>query len=209
MDLKKRLMEQAFCFPQGMVGHLGGRLMALDHVLPAWVLSLLEVGTSDSVLEVGSGPGLGVALAAALVREGRVAGLDPSATMLDMARDRNRREIEAGQVELHLGNAANLPFADAAFDVAFTINSLHLWPDPVAGLKEVRRTLRQGGRIGVAISRFSYASADRFGDHLIHAGFEGISLHTGDRGTCVIAENGDTPPSPGRSNPLRGERNLA
>jgi len=122
-----------------------------------------------------------------LPREGRVAGLDPSETMLDMARTRNRQEIEAGRVELHRGDAADLPFADAAFDVAFTINSLHLWPDPVAGLREVRRTLRQGGRMGVAISRFSYASADRFGDHLIQAGFEGVRVHTGDRGTCVIA----------------------
>ncbi|MCI0575807.1 MAG: methyltransferase domain-containing protein [Chloroflexi bacterium] len=187
MELKKRLMEQAFCLPQGVVGRLGGRLMALDRVLPAWVLTLLEVGPSDSVLEVGSGPGLGLALAAALVREGQVVGLDPSATMLGMARDRNRQGIEAGHVELHLGDAANLPFDDATFDVAFTINSLHLWPDPVAGLREVRRTLRRGGRIGVAISRFSYASADRFGDHLINAGFEDVSVHTGDRGTCLIA----------------------
>jgi ubiquinone/menaquinone biosynthesis C-methylase UbiE len=187
MELKTRLMEQAFCFPQGRVGRLGGRLMALDNVLPAWVLTLLEVGPFDSVLEVGSGPGLGVALAATLVREGRVVGLDPSETMLNMARDRNRREIEAGRIELHQGDAANLPFDDAVFDVAYTINSLHLWPDPVAGLREVRRTLRRGGRIGVAISRFSYASADSFGDHLIHAGFEGVNIHTGDRGTCVVA----------------------
>jgi ubiquinone/menaquinone biosynthesis C-methylase UbiE len=107
--------------------------------------------------------------------------------MLNMARDRNRREIEAGRIELHQGDAANLPFDDAVFDVAYTINSLHLWPDPVAGLREVRRTLRRGGRIGVAISRFSYASADSFGDHLIHAGFEGVNIHTGDRGTCVVA----------------------
>ena len=188
MELKKNLMEQAFCLPQGVVGRLGGRLMTLDRVLPAWVLGLLEVGPSDAVLEVGCGPGLGVALAAALVPEGQVVGIDPSQTMLDMARDRNRQGIEAGRVELHLGAAANLPFDDATFDVAFTINSLHLWPDPVAGLRQVRRTLRRGGRLGVAISRFSYASADKFGDHLIQAGFEGVRVHTGDRGMCVIAQ---------------------
>lgn len=189
MELRQSLMEQTFCHPQGRLGRLGGRLMALDHVLPAWVLDLLAVRPADAVLEVGCGPGVGVALASALAQEGRVVGVDLSETMLDMARERNLKEIKAGHVELYLGHAANLPFDDATFDVAFTINSLHLWPDPVAGLSEVRRTLRRGGRIGVAISRFSYASADRLGDQLIDAGFEGVSLHTGDRGTCVIARS--------------------
>ena len=189
MDLKNSLMEQAFCSPRGMIGRIGGRLMALDRVLPAWVLGLLEVSPSDAILEVGSGPGVGVELAAALVRDGRVVGVDSSETMIDMARHRNRKGIEAGHVELYLGDVANLPFDDATFDVAFTTNSLHLWPDPVAGLKEVRRTLRQGGHLGVAFSRFSDASADRFADHLIATGFEGVRVHIGDSGTCAIARS--------------------
>ena len=67
-----------------------------------------------------------------------------------------------------------------------TINSLHLWPDPVAGLKEIRRTLRAGGRIAIAITRFSYASSDKFEQHLIDAGFTDVSLHTGEPGTCAL-----------------------
>jgi hypothetical protein len=39
--------------------------MALDHVLPAWVLDKLQIGLSDSVLEIGPGPGVGVELVAA------------------------------------------------------------------------------------------------------------------------------------------------
>jgi ubiquinone/menaquinone biosynthesis C-methylase UbiE len=189
MKLKEHLMETAFCHPQGVVGRLGGRVMALDRRLPAWVLGLLEVGPSDFVLEVGCGPGVGVELAAAVVRDGRVVGVDPSETMLDMARARNRKGVEAGQIEFHLGTVAALPFDDGTFDVALTINSLHLWPDPVVGLSEVGRTLRQGGRMGVAISRFSpgYASASKFGDYLIDAGFKGVRVKRGDRGMCAIA----------------------
>jgi ubiquinone/menaquinone biosynthesis C-methylase UbiE len=148
-------MENAFCQPQGVVGRLGGRLMSLDHDLPAWVVDLLEVEPSNSVLEVGSGPGVGLSLAATKAHQGWVVGVDPSPTMLAMAQRRNRTQIEAARIALRLGKADDLAFEDATFDKAMTMNSLHLWPDPVAGLGEMRRTLRPGGRIAVAITRFS------------------------------------------------------
>jgi ubiquinone/menaquinone biosynthesis C-methylase UbiE len=127
-----------------MLGRVGGRLMSLDRDLPAWVLDLLEIEPSDVVLEVGSGPGVGLELAAARAHEGRLVGVDPSQTMLEIARRRNRGEIEAGRVELRRGIVDRLPFDDATFDKAMTMNSLHLRPDVVAGLKEVRRKASKG-----------------------------------------------------------------
>jgi ubiquinone/menaquinone biosynthesis C-methylase UbiE len=160
--------------------------MSQDRWLPAWVLDLLEINPSDSVLEVGSGPGPGLQLAAARAQQGRVVGLDPSEAMLEMARRRHRAQIEARRIELHEGTADRLPFGDATFDKPMTMNSLHLWPDPVAGLREMRRTLRGGGRIAVAITRFSYASPDLFESYLVDAGFADVSLHTGEPGTCAL-----------------------
>ncbi len=186
VNVKEYFMENMFCAPRGMLGHVGGRLMSLDRGLPAWVLDLLEINPSDSVLEVGSGPGLGLELASARAREGRVVGVDPSETMLEMARRRNRAQIEAGRVELCLGNADRLPFDDATFDKAITMNSLHLWPDPVAGLMEIRRVLRPGGRIAVAITRFSYASPDKFGQLLSDSGFTEVRTYTGNAGSCAL-----------------------
>jgi ubiquinone/menaquinone biosynthesis C-methylase UbiE len=171
--------------------------MSLDRGLPAWVLDLLEVDPTDWVLEVGSGPGVGLELAAAKAYKGQVVGVDPSETMLEMARRRNRVQIEAGRVELRLGSVDQLPFDDATFDKAMTMNSLHLWPDPVIGLKEVRRTLRAGGRIAVAITRFSYASPDKFEGHLIDSGFTDVSFHTGDTGTCALGRVDPVPANPG------------
>jgi ubiquinone/menaquinone biosynthesis C-methylase UbiE len=185
-SIRDQLMENAFCRPQGVVGRLGGRLMSLDHDLPAWVVELLKVEPSDSVLEVGSGPGVGLALAATKGHQGWVVGVDPSQTMLEMARRRNYARIEAGQVVLRLGTADKLPFEDATFDKAMTMNSLHLWPDPVAGLREVRRTLRPGGRIAVAITRFSYASPDKFEQQLTAGGFANVTVHRGNVGTCAM-----------------------
>ncbi len=179
-------MENMFCAPHGLLGQVGGRLMSLDRGLPTWVLDLLQVGPSDSVLEVGSGPGLGLELAAARAHEGRVVGVDPSETMLEMAQRRNRGQIEAGRVELRRSTVDQLPFDDATFDKAMTMNSLHLWRDPVAGLMEMRRTLRPGGRIAVAITRFSYASPDKWEQYLNDSGFAEVSVHTSDQGTGAL-----------------------
>lgn len=180
------IMENMFCAPKGALGRLGGQLMSQDRWLPAWVLDLLEVNASDSVLEIGSGPGVGLQLAAARARQGRVAGVDPSETMLEMAQRRNLDLIEAGMIELHLCSVERLPFDDATFDKAMTMNSVHLWPDPITGLREVKRTLRRGGRIAVAITRFSYASPAKFESHLLSAGFTDVSMHTGEPGVCAL-----------------------
>ena len=186
IDLQGYVMENMFCVPKGALGRLGGHLMSHDRQMPTWVVELLDINPSDTVLEVGSGPGVGLELAAARAHKGRVAGVDPSETMLEMAHRRNRTLIEARRMELHRGSVDKLPFDDATFDKAMTMNSLHLWPDPVAGLKEVRRTLRKGGRIAVAFTRFSYTSADKFEIHLIEAGFVDVTVHTGEPGTCAL-----------------------
>lgn len=185
--IRDYFMENMFCQPKGTLGRLGGQLMSQGRSLPAWVLDLLDINPSDSMLEVGSGPGLGLELATARAHEGRVVGVDPSETMLEMAHRRNHARIEAGRVELHLGSVDKLPFDDAIFNKAMIMNSLHLWPDPVAGLREVRRTVRRGGCIAVAISRFTYASSDKFESHLIDAGFTDVSVHSGEPGTCALA----------------------
>src|ERR671922_2855370 len=86
MTVKDYMMENMFCRPKGSLGELGGRLMSQDRWLPAWVLDLLEINPSDSVLEVGPGPGLGLQLTTARAYQGRVVGVDRSETMLEMAR---------------------------------------------------------------------------------------------------------------------------
>lgn len=180
------IMENMFCAPKGTLGRLGGQLMSRDRWLPTWVLDLLEIHPSDSVLEIGPGPGLGLQLAAARAYEGWIVGVDRSETMLEMARRRNRALIEAGRIELHLGSANRLPFDDATFDKAMTINSHHIWPDPVVGLREIKRALRPGGRIAIAITRFSYASPAKIESHLMDAGFAEVSVHTGEPGVCAL-----------------------
>ena len=45
----------------------------------------------------------------------------------------------------------SVPFADATFDIALSANSVQLWPDPLAGVTEMRRVLEPGGQIALIL----------------------------------------------------------
>ena len=96
------------------------------------------------------------------------------------------QRIESGRVELRLGTVDNLPFDDDTFDAGIAVNCIHPWPDPMRGLKELARTLRPGGRVAVAISRFSFEAPDEFEKQLDNAGFTDVSIQQGARGTCAL-----------------------
>jgi SAM-dependent methyltransferase len=67
--------------------------------------------------------------------------------MLRQARRRNARAIASGGVDLRGAPASALPFADASFDKAASLNSIMFWDDVDCALAELRRVLRFGGRM--------------------------------------------------------------
>ena len=145
MALARPLLYRTFGRPDGLLGRLGGLVMArMNGRCGAWVLDQLDVGNGDRVLEIGIGPGVVVREAAKRTPNGLVAGVDPSEIMLAQATRRNAAAIGSGQVVLRRAEAADLPFPDASFDKVLAINSMQVWPDPVAGLAEVRRVVAHG-----------------------------------------------------------------
>ena len=99
------------------------------------------VRPGDSVLDACCGTG---DLAVAAAREGgRVTGLDFSERMLERAR---RKAPAIAWVE---GDLLALPFEDASFDAATVGFGVRNVEDLERGLRELRRVLRPGGRLGV------------------------------------------------------------
>ncbi|HJP96921.1 MAG TPA: methyltransferase domain-containing protein [Rhodanobacteraceae bacterium] len=142
-----------FGLPQGLLGRLGGRILAVEgkEAMVRHVLSELHVAPGEAVLEVGFGPGVGIRLAAERVgKAGFVAGVDPSDVMLDAATNLNSTGIDRGIVELKLAGADHLPFPDERFDKAFAMYTLQLWHDTTAGLREMHRTLKPGAQLLLA-----------------------------------------------------------
>jgi ubiquinone/menaquinone biosynthesis C-methylase UbiE len=146
MGIGRNMLVRMFGRPSGPLGRLGGMIMArTNRRHAAWVVDLLDVRQQDRVLEIGFGPGVAIELLSA--KAGYVAGIDPSAEMLHQASKRNAVAISAGGVALRQCSAERMPFADASFDKALALNSMQLWPDTLAGLREVRRVVRHGGHL--------------------------------------------------------------
>jgi arsenite methyltransferase len=109
----------------------------------------LALGGTESVLEIGFGGG--VALAQILERtDGLVAGIEISDAMIAQGRRRFRRQLEQGRLELRKSGVSEIPYADGRFDRALTAQTIYFWPDPGAGLNEIHRVLKPGGRLVLA-----------------------------------------------------------
>ncbi len=107
------------------------------------VAELLDVCQDDIVLEIGFGPGVGIHFMQGLVgHEGLVVGIDPSEVMLKMAGSRNAGAIKTGKARLLKGTVEHIPFPNESFSKVFAMNSMQLWPDQPAGLREVLRVLK-------------------------------------------------------------------
>lgn len=113
-----------------------------------WQLGRLARG--ERVLDLGSGAGTDSLIAAQMVGEGgRVTGIDMTAEMLAKARAAVA-EAGLGNVDFVEGEAEQLPFADASFDVVISNGVIDLIPDKDAVYAELYRVLAPGGRLQIA-----------------------------------------------------------
>jgi demethylmenaquinone methyltransferase/2-methoxy-6-polyprenyl-1,4-benzoquinol methylase len=91
-------------------------------------------------------------IALAFARQGlQVTGLDFSEPMLDVARERLKAQAanfqNGGSVEFLRGDALNVPFPDASFDIVTISYGLRNLADWEAGLREMRRVAKPGARL--------------------------------------------------------------
>ena len=104
------------------------------------LVSVLDAGPDDAVLDVATGTGL-VARAISERYGCRVVGLDRSADMLSAAAARD------GHIPLIRARAESLPFPDDSFDHLTFTYLMRYVDDPCAVIRELARVVRPGGRI--------------------------------------------------------------
>ena len=103
--------------------------------------------TAARVLDVCTGTGDVAFFLARRLPAARVTGIDFSERMLELGRRKARRRRLEGRVELVLGDALRLPFADRSFDAVTVAFGLRNLTDRRLGLREMARVLRPGGRL--------------------------------------------------------------
>jgi SAM-dependent methyltransferase len=101
------------------------------------------IGLADGQALLDAGCGSGLALQLAAKRGARVAGLDASAELLEITRER----VPGG--DIRQGDLEELPFADDSFDAVTAFNSVQYAADPVAALCEARRVAKPGAPVAI------------------------------------------------------------
>lgn len=132
---------------QGAVWSAGARTWADIQEMqqaPFYEAAFDAIGVDASTKLLDAGCGAGLAMERARARGADVSGLDASAGLLEIAKER------MPLVDLRQGDIEELPYDDNTFDAVTAFNAVQFAEDPTAALAQLKRVCRPGGRVAVA-----------------------------------------------------------
>ncbi|MGM0770859.1 MAG: class I SAM-dependent methyltransferase [Halobacteriota archaeon] len=145
--------------PSGDEGKKVGLEMNEHHFeLWKWGVGHISIEPDSWVLDVGCGGGRAVSILADLVEAGKVYGIDHSPEMVGLATKLNRAAVDSEHVTIIHSSVSELPFPDRMFDIVTAFETCYFWPDIVEDLKEVRRVLKDGGKLLIVNEMYQHTS---------------------------------------------------
>lgn len=132
---------------------LRGNLHGHDQIETFMLSELTKLGALDTLLDIGTGTGRVLELAAPFSRT--LIGLDQSREMLAVARANldqwhmQHTDRETNPFELRLGDMTALTLAEQSVDLAIMYQVLHYSMDPLRSISEAARILKPGGKLWI------------------------------------------------------------
>ena len=134
--------RQQKTWTSGNYARIGNTLVIMGELL----CEAVNVHAGDKVLDVATGSG-NTAISAAR-RFCDTTGIDYVPELIEHASE--RAEVEGGEVSFEVGDAEDLPYPDASFDVVLSTLGVMFAPDQEKVAEELLRICRPGGKIGLA-----------------------------------------------------------
>lgn len=154
--------------PTGWIGRLVLWSMNRRHsALTDWGLGQIAIREHDTILDVGCGGGRTIAKLARAAGRGTVYGIDYAAESVAAARRTNRELIDLGRVKIEEASVSALPFADATFDLVTAVETHFWWQDLPAGMREILRVLKPGGRLVIIAEFYNGGRHAKYAERLL------------------------------------------
>lgn len=120
-------------------------------VINRTTIDALAIKPNDQVLEIGMGNGFFVPEIMTIDSSIRYVGCDFSEEMVAASKRHNQQFVEEGRAQFFHCEAVKMPISDHSIDKAFTVNTLYFWDNPAAIFAELKRVLKPGGLLAIAI----------------------------------------------------------
>jgi SAM-dependent methyltransferase len=159
--------------PSGWMGRVFGKLMESTNT-DAYQKTIQALAPSDNerFLEIGFGTGFCAEMLLSTTTGTFVAGVDPTETMVKIARSRLIKKGLGDRIDIRQGTDDSLPWSDGYFDAVIAIHSFQFWPDPHKSIVEINRILKPQGRIIIAFRDHSTRAPDWLPNPISRSGRE-------------------------------------
>lgn len=182
-------IKENFSNPKGLLGSFMLSGMNKGHTpMAKWGFSRLDLPEKGDVADIGCGGGYNVKRLLETVKAGHVYGVDISEQSVKKSKAVNKDEL-GRRCEIFRGSAEKLPFENDALDFVTAFETVYFWPDILSCFKEIRRTLKTGGKFAVIndpgdpekhweekIPHMTAYSAQEIRDLMEQAGFGDITV---------------------------------
>jgi arsenite methyltransferase len=194
--IPKKFLAAQLRQPSGLFGKffMGDFLNKGNEKINHLTVELLDVKSTDRVLDIGFGGGVTIEQMVKTIDTGEIYGVDFSQAMVAEAKRKFKKLIQAGKVSIEFGDVSQLPFEPNTFDKVCTVNTIYFWNDTSVGLREIRRVLKKDGKLIIGIRSADKMKDLPFTQHnfklyapedvkhlLVGAGFNNISIDHRDR----------------------------
>ncbi len=194
--IPKKFLAAQLCQPSGIFGKfmMADFLNKHNEKMNHFAVERLDIQPTDKVLDIGFGGGITIEEMLQTIDTGKIYGIDFSQIMVEQAKQKFKLEIESNKVSIEFGDVKQLSFVENTFDRVCTVNTIYFWNDPLASLQEIKRVLKNDGKLVVGIRsadkmrelpvtqyNFRLYDPETVRELLVEAGFTNVSIDRRDR----------------------------